>query len=92
MQVVGCAASLADLGRNQEALELFGAAEMVHADWLDPFVLTVYAARLVEWRTAARDALSSAVADAAYARGRALRIDEVVLAAAGIAATVTATT
>jgi hypothetical protein len=79
LQAAGCACSLADLGRSEEALELLGAADMVYGDWRDPTNLSsAWGARVDANLNAARDALPPAVADKAYARGNALKIDEVV--------------
>jgi predicted ATPase/class 3 adenylate cyclase len=77
IQVEGCAASLAALERHREAVEMFGAADMVDRRERDTQQEMPFEKALAALRAAALGALSTD-ADAAYARGHGLRIDEVV--------------
>lgn len=75
----GIVAALVDLGRYEEALETLGACDTITGDNVLPrehhaFWGGVMAGRIA----AARTALGSQAADSAYARGRALGVEEVV--------------
>jgi tetratricopeptide (TPR) repeat protein len=76
----GIAAALADLGRHEDALETLGACDARAGDGAHPRELNaawnsdVMAPRIAS----ARATLGAQVADAAYARGRVLGIDQVV--------------
>jgi tetratricopeptide (TPR) repeat protein len=74
----GIVAALVDLGRHEEALETLGACDSLTGDGalprqLNPFWGGVMAAPI----SSARAALGEQDADAAYARGRALGVEEV---------------
>jgi tetratricopeptide (TPR) repeat protein len=75
----GIVAALADLGRHEEALETLGACDTLTGDSVLPRELNVFWGGVMASRIAsARAALRAQDADAAYARGRALGVEEVV--------------
>ena len=75
----GIVAALADLGRHEQALEALGACDSLTGDSVLPREHNAFWGRVMAGRIAsARAALGSPDADAAYARGRALGVDEVV--------------
>jgi hypothetical protein len=77
IQVEGCAASLAGLERHRQAVEMFGAADMIALSERANDREMPFEKALAALRASALGALSTD-ADAAYARGHGLRIDEVV--------------
>ena len=77
IQVEGCPASLERLERHRQAVEMFGAADMVAGSERANDREMPFEKALAALRTSALGALSTD-ADAAYAGGHGLRIDEVV--------------
>lgn len=75
----GIAAALADLGRHEEALEALGACDSFSGEGVLPRDFNSFWGEVMARRTSsAREALGAQVADAAYARGRALGVEEAV--------------
>lgn len=75
----GIVAALADLGRDEEALETLGACDTLTGAGAHPREHNAFWGGVMVARIAsARSALGPEAADAAYARGRALGIEEVV--------------
>ena len=75
----GIVAALADLGRHQEAVETLGACDTLTGDGAHPREHNAFWGGVMAGRIAsARAALDTQGADAAYARGRALGVEEVV--------------
>jgi len=75
----GIVAALADLGRHEEALETLGACDSLTGDLVLSRELNVFWGGIIAGRIAsARAALGTHDADAAYARGRALGVEDVV--------------
>jgi hypothetical protein len=77
IQVEGCAAALAALERHRQAVEMFGAADLVASHGRANDRKIPFEKALAALRASALGALSTD-AGAAYARGHGLRIDEVV--------------
>ena len=74
----GIAAALADLERHEQALETLGACDSLTGEGVLPRELNAFWGHLMTVRIAsARAALGATAADAAYARGRALGVEEV---------------
>ena len=74
----GIAAALADLERHEQALETLGACDSLTGEGVLPRELNAFWGDLMTVRIAsARAALGATAADAAYARGRALGVEEV---------------
>ncbi len=74
----GIVAALIDLGRHEEALETLGASDSLTGDTVLPRELNSFWGSVMAGRIAsAHAALAPQDADAAYARGRALGIEEV---------------
>jgi len=79
IQGEGIVAALADLGRHEEALETLGASDTLTGDSVLPRERNAFWGGIMAGRIAsARDALRAQDADAAYARGRALGVEEVI--------------
>lgn len=75
----GIVAALSDLGLAEKALRALGACDTLTGDGLHPRELNAFWGRVMAGRiAAARATLGAQEADAAYARGRALGVDEVV--------------
>jgi hypothetical protein len=75
----GIVAALADLGREEEALETLGACDTLTGEGVLPREHNAYWGGVMAGRIAsARTALGAPDADAAYARGGALGVEEVV--------------
>ncbi len=75
----GIVAALADLGRHEEALETLGACDTLTGDGVLPREHNAFWGGVMAGRiTSARAALGAHDADVAYARGRALGVEEVV--------------
>jgi hypothetical protein len=78
-QAEGLVAALADLGRHDEALETLGASDSLTGEGVLPREHNAYWGGVMAGRIAsARAALGATDADAAYARGHALGVEEVV--------------
>jgi hypothetical protein len=74
----GIVAALADLGRDEEALETLGACDTLTGEGVLPREHNAFWGGVMAGRIAsARAALGAPNADAAYARGRALGVEEV---------------
>ncbi len=75
----GIVAALADLGRHEAALETLGACDSLTGEGVHPRELNAFWGGVMAGRIAStRAALGAQGADAAYARGRALAVEEVV--------------
>ena len=75
----GIVAALVDLGRHEEALETLGACDTLTGEGAHPREHNAFWGGVMGERIeSARAALSAQRADAAYARGRALGVEEVV--------------
>jgi tetratricopeptide (TPR) repeat protein len=78
-QAEGIVAALADLGRHEEALETLGACDTLTGEGVLPREHNAFWGDVMAGRIAsARAALGAPDADAAYARGRALGVEDVV--------------
>jgi predicted ATPase/class 3 adenylate cyclase len=74
----GIVAALADLGRHEEALETLGACDSLTGEGVHPRELNAYWGGVMAGRIAsARETLGEQDANAAYAHGRALGVEEV---------------
>ena len=78
-QAEGIVAALTDLGRDEEALETLGASDSLTGEGVLPREHNAYWGGVMAGRiSSARVALGEHAADAAYARGRTLAVEEVV--------------